>query len=162
MLDVSFVVESKQPMAQLTRLEERLMPSALSIFLEGPVLSLIQDRARARFQGEGDDVVGKWAALKPVTIAIRTGKNIPAGPINKRTGQLEQYVTNSPSLNMQDAEGATLVNPGVTPVGSLLDKVITAQSGWNSPRTVPRPVIGVNEKDMAATMTALERYIMRG
>lgn len=164
MYKLKFDIDARQALAVVTELEAKLQPAALGVFLQGGVTEYLQERARNRFGSEGDDVVGKWAPLKQSTISRRLSAGFPAGPINKRTGELEQYVTNSPSLMLFDADSATMVNPSNEPQAgtALWQKVTTAQAGRQQPNTVARPVLGMNEKDRDATMTLLERYITAG
>jgi hypothetical protein len=52
--------------------------------------------------------------------------------------------------------------PGDTPTGELAEKVKTAQQGKDNPRTVPRPVLGMNEVDLAFVLEGLSFFIQDG
>jgi hypothetical protein len=132
-----------------------LSPPATAAFLSAEVGPYLSKRAKERFQGEGDDVVGKWAELKPATVAIRESMNLPGEhPINRRSGELEDWVVSSGWNAYPTGTGATLRYPKDKPSGTVKDKVMTAQQGSTYPRSVPRPVLGVNEADLAFVISA--------
>lgn len=119
----------------------------------------------ARFDQEGDDVSGPWMELAPSTQDIRARGEWgvgPGSPINRRTGDLERYITESTAAVAPVAQAVTMVYPGKPAAGPLAIKVQTAQSGKPKPKTVPRPVLGVNEKDLLFVMTALSLYVEDG
>ena len=144
----------------LNGLDTALNPVAIAGFLGAVVDPYLRKRAQARFTSEGDDVVGGWAELKEATQNIRSDLGYGAAhPINKRTGELEDYIVNSPnSLNIHPW-GASLTLPGNAPVGELADKVRRAQQG--DVRQVPRPVLGMNERDLAFVLLALASNIRK-
>jgi hypothetical protein len=140
--------------ATLMHLELMLSAGMIGGYLKAVVEPYLQERASARFAGEGDDVVGKWSPLKPATVAIRQHKGFPGEhPINVRTGELEQYVTGDPGFVAPDPFGATLTWPGDPQGAELEHKVQVAQVGED--RTIPRPVIGVNERDLMFVLASL-------
>lgn len=149
--------------AMMTRMEIALSPIRVAGFLQATVDPYIRTRAKNRFSSEGDDVSGKWFPLQEVTQRIRGDQGFGAtGPINHRTGELEDYITGTPGGAVPNALGATLTSPGTPASGTLLTKVQTAQAGKAYPATVARPVMGVNEADMAAVVTDLAKYIVTG
>ena len=89
----------------------------------------------------------------------------PAHPINHRTGELEAYITGSPHLLEVTPYGASLTMPGTEPTGELKRKVRVAQAGdpgsATNGLTPPRPVIGVNEKDLLFVLTSMQSFIER-
>lgn len=102
---------------------------------------------------EGDEVVGRWAPLMPSTQEIRQHSNLPIGaehPINRRTGDLYQYITQSPdAVTNLGGQGAMLTYPGSQPISpAMSQKLSTAQKGRPNPRTVARPVLGVGMADL--------------
>lgn len=126
-----------------------LSPIGTSLFLGSTIGPYLSKRAGERFAGEGDDVVGKWAPLKDSTVAIRESQNYPgAHPINRRSGELENWVVDGGWDAYPTGFGASLRYPGTRPSGELKDKVLTAQAGREFPKTVARPVLGVNENDL--------------
>lgn len=142
--------------------------SALSVvglaqFLHGAVGPWVKQRAADRFKSEGDDVTGKWAPLADTTVAIREGMGYGGQhPINKRTGQLEDYIT-SGNVGVSSGPGLAVLtypdNPPSSP--SLRQKVETAQVGRTSPSTPPRPILGLNERDLVQVMTMLAFHVQR-
>jgi hypothetical protein len=146
--------------ALLTRLDTALSPPAIASFLGGPVEEYLQQRVRDRFANEGDDVVGRWAPLKPATQMIRSQEGYGAeGPINRRTDALMDYIVGTPGNATPHGLGATLTYPGTPPRGETRTKVQTAQAGKAFPRTEPRPVLGMNEEDLASVLTLLSIYV---
>lgn len=142
--------------AMLNRLDTALSPAGIAAFLGATVTPWLRTRARDRFMEEGDDVTGKWIPLATATQEIRSTQGYgSAHPINRRTGRLEEYIAGSPDAISIHALGATLTFPGKKPAGELRDKVTTAQMGREKPRTPPRPVLGVNEQDLAFVLTSL-------
>lgn len=134
----------------LTNLFTLLSPAGMTFFLGSTMGPYLSKRAKERFQGEGDDAVGKWAPLKPATIAIRESQGFGAGPINRRTGELENWVVQGGWNAYPTGFGASMKFPGKpTGGGELRKKVETAQKGRKSaPVTVPRPVLAVGETDL--------------
>jgi hypothetical protein len=157
---IDFIVEDKSVEAMLFRLDTALNPVAIAVFLQGSVDPWVRQRAEQRFKGEGDDVVGRWAPLKESTQDIRAQSGYGAShPINRREGELEDYIVDSPNRLAVNPMGATLTMPGAPPTGELKKKFDTAQKGKDFPRTVPRPVIGLNEQDLVFILTSLATYI---
>lgn len=149
--------------AMLTRMDTLLSPPAIAGFLGAKVDPYLRGRARSRFRAEGDDVTGAWVPLASATREIRAQMGYGAEhPINRRTGQLEEYIAGSPNQINIHALGATLTLPGQPPVGEIKSKVETAQKGKSYPRTPARPVLGMNEKDLAYVLTALAFHVKGG
>jgi len=146
----------------LAKLMLLLSPQGLTTFLGSTVGPYLARRAGERFENEGDDVVGKWAELKPATMAIRAEGPWAVGPdhpINRRTGELENWVVRGGWHAYPEGFGAAMQYPASLPTGELYDKVKTAQSGRSEPNTVPRPVLGLNEADMLFVITAFAANI---
>jgi len=144
----------------LTDLAVLLSPVGMTAFLGGQVGPYLARRAGERFQSEGDDVTGPWAPLKPATVQIRESQGYPGDhPINRRTGELEEWVVQGGWDAYPQGIGATLRFPGKTPQGELRSKVETAQKGKGYPSTVARPVLGINERDMLFVIAALNANI---
>lgn len=157
---MSLTVSEKQVESLLWALDTALNPFAIAGFLGAEVDPYIRTRARQRFRDEGDDVSGKWAPLAEATWTWRTGQGYQAQhPINKRSGELEGWVTESAHRMNVHTLGATLTMPGNRGGGELTTKVKTAQIGKPDPNTPPRPVIGMNEKDLSAVLSLLFLYI---
>jgi hypothetical protein len=148
----------------LDRLIFLLEAEGMAAWMGTTVGPWLRKRASDRFASEGDDVSGPWAPLSPATQMIRAeGPWAVSGdhPINRRTGELENWVAQGTWFAYPDTLGASLTYPAGEPVGELREKMEVAQRGRpqslgpDKPRTVARPVLGVNEADLAFVMTAL-------
>jgi len=140
----------------LERLVLLLAPQGMASFLQLEIGPYLRERAKQRFRDEGDDVTGDWAPLQEATINIRESQNIPGEhPINRRHGGLENWVVDGGWNAYPAGFGGALRYPAHEPSGKTREKAITAQSGSVSPASVPRPVLGVNEKDLIFVATAL-------
>ena len=161
LVNVQIIGDDRGVARTLRRLDTALNPIAMASFLGVTVDPYIRRRAEQRFQAEGDDVTGPWLPLAQETIEIRENQGFGAGPINSRTGELEEYITGTPGGVMPTTYSAVLTSPGTPASGHLLSKVQTAQKGKKYPSTMPRPVMGVNEQDLAWVMTALTGFIVQ-
>lgn len=163
-IDFEIVGDRHGVQQMLEVVDTALSPIGLAAFLYGVVGPWVQERAQERFTSEGDDVSGKWAPLKDVTVKIRESAplNMEDGshPINKRTGELEEYITQG-GVDVVSAPGAAVLKfPGKeVKTKSLREKLKTAQQGRTSPSTVARPVLGLNERDLAYTVTMLAFHV---
>lgn len=155
----------------LTRVNTALSSEALAEFLLGEVSPFLNARARDRFKHEGDAAVGgTWKPLTAHTQAIRAWgiQNMgwaigPDHPINKRTGELEDYVAGGNGTTIPWGEGASLLYPDpARATGELKAKMQTAQKGRTDPRTPPRPVLAVDETDLAFVLRRLLEHIVVG
>lgn len=157
------LVEAESVEVVLARLDAAVSPEGLYYFLAGEVAPWIKSRAEKRFASEGDDVSGKWEELAPSTQDRRMNGDWPVGPahpINVRTGELRDYIVGSDPLIVASEVVSTLTYPGNEPrTRSLTEKMTTAQVGRTTPRTSPRPVIGISETDLAYVMGALATHI---
>lgn len=152
--------------AMLLHLDTALNPTAMAGFLGVKVGVYLKERAAKRFGNEGDDVSGPWAPLAPSTQLVRANGDWAVGPdhpINRRTGELEAYITQSDILAGMFGYGSSVTYPGKLGTGkSLRQKVSTAQQGRSKPSTVPRPVLGINENDALFILTELAFYVEKG
>jgi len=159
---INIEVEKEDVVAVLDRMRSIFQPVTLQEFLRVGPTKTLQARAQARFDAEGDQASGKWAPLRFSTVAIRDRAGFPgANPINKRTGELESFMTSSTGVTMSDGDGAILVWPS-SPGGELFEKLNTAQRGKpkqaNFGATVPRPVVAVDETDAALILEDLMQW----
>lgn len=149
--------------AMLEAVDTALNPVAIVSFLGGVVQPWIRKRASERFTQEGDDVSGAWAPLEVTTQQIRESLGFPgAHPINRRTGELEAFMTENQGILSSSGIEASLTYPGGEPTGELRNKVKVAQSGGQQPGyrpTPPRPVIGLGEQDLAFVLLALTEHV---
>lgn len=160
-IDFEIVGDRKGVQHMLEVLDTALSPIGLAAFLYGVVGPWVQERAQERFASEGDDVSGKWAPLQETTVRIREDYGFEGShPINKRTGELEEYITQG-GVDVVSAPGAAVLKfPGKEPATKgLREKLSTAQRGRANPQTVARPVLGLNERDLAYTVTMLAFHV---
>jgi hypothetical protein len=158
-IGVSTDVDSAKVDAIFASLVHRVQPGELRSYLDNRGYRWLQGRIRARFAGEGDDVVGRWARLRISTIRLRRAQGFGAGPILVRTGKLQSFLTSSKSTTT-NATGASLRIPSRTPAGELGTKFRRAQQGDG--RTARRPVLGMNAVDSTVLTQDLERWIWQG
>ena len=145
----------------LQTIDSALSPVGLAQFLHGVVGPWVKQRAADRFKTEGDDAVGKWAPLQETTVKIREAAGFGGPhPINKRTGELEAYITGG-QVGVQVAPGLGVMTFPQDPPKTiaLKTKVETAQRGRSNPSTGPRPVLGLGERDLAQVMTMLAFHV---
>lgn len=154
----------------LGRLDTALSPIALAQFLTGKVAPFLGARAKERFRSEGDAASGNWQELTPHTQSVRAAGALqygwaigPAHPINKRTGELEDYITSGQGVTIPWQAGSSLIYPDpAQQSGELATKVKTAQRGKANPKTPARPVLAVNETDLRFILEALGTHIIVG
>lgn len=160
-------IEEENVSTTLAALDRTLDPLVLSlVFLTGKVGPYLTVRAKNRFASEGDDVTGAWAPLKDATERIRaSGRAMQlwtvgdSHPINRRTGELERYITGGNLYAYPTSVGASLQFPKPSGKKSIREKMRTAQRGKASPNTVPRPVLGLNSQDGLFMLAALAGII---
>lgn len=163
-IDFQIVGDRTGVQEMLNHVDSALSPVGLGLFLHGAIAPHLKRRAASRFKGEGDDAVGKWAPLEESTILIREGYGFPPGPINRRTGELENYIVNGGSdvKSVPGMSTLTYPDPNKARGPHLSKKVQTAQMGkpGRSGKPTPRrPVLGMNETDLAAVMTKLAIHV---
>jgi hypothetical protein len=151
----------------LVRAGAAISPPALAAWMNSTMTPYVQQRAKERFRREGDNASGKWKQLSPITKDFRAIYGFPPGPINRRTGELEAYITGSPSRVTMTNIGVQMVYPGVAAGGWLEEKVKTAQAGKDDPKTDARPVLALDPStDLMFTLRSLAEwvhlYISRG
>lgn len=145
----------------LKHLDSALSVQGLAAFFKVGVEPWLRERAENRFAVEGDDASGKWAPLQQSTVDIRESSGFGGpGPINRRTGELEAYITGA-DMGIVSVPGlATLTYPKEPPKSKgLQQKVATAQVGRMSPSTVRRPVLALGEKDLGTILTQLAFHV---
>lgn len=144
----------------LNRVSNALSTVGMYAFLYGAVGPWLRERAEDRFQAEGDDVSGKWLPLEAYTQRVRSAAGYGAQhPINRRTGELESYITDGGWDVISAGAFSQLTFPGNAPSVSEAVKVSAAQIGVTYPSTPARPVLGVNEVDLAYVLAALATHV---
>lgn len=160
-IEFEIVGNNRGVQEMLNTIDSALSPIGLAAFLHGAVGPWVKERAADRFKNEGDDVSGRWAPLQQSTVEIRENMGFEGEhPINKRTGELEAYITEG-EIGVTTSPGLGVLkypqNPPAT--ASLKDKLKTAQTGRSTPRTVARPVLGMNENDLSHVLLMLALHI---
>lgn len=159
-VDLDIDVRERDVDRMLSAVNTMLQPLQLMGFLSATISPYIRTRARDRFRTEGDEVSGPWAPLRQATQDFRAHSNLPIAPshpINRRTDDLFDYITNSPDAVMAlPGVGAQLTYPGNPPTNPwTAEKVKTAQGGKTKPKTVARPVLGLGMNDLVYVVGAL-------
>lgn len=161
LFEVLLDIDDRDLQRTLDRLEQRLSPPGLALWLDKATDPWIRERARKRFEQEGDDVSGPWLPLGEFTQNVRAQQGYGAEhPINVRTGEMERYIT-GPGDVTQTPALTILEAPGGSPTGELADKIRTAQDGStvDNRYTPPRPVLGINARDVEAIMVSLAAWV---
>lgn len=152
-------VDDSDVQRMLARFDAVLVPTNLALFLRHVADPWFTGRAISRFRNEGDDVSGAWAPLKPYTVEQRESAGFPGEhPINHRTGEMERYIAQGSRTFMLGAQQATMRMPG-RGNATFNKKLAVAQRGAAFPRTVARPVIGMNERDLGVMLFALSQWV---
>lgn len=160
--DLMITVDDRAARALVDALERALDGPSLGAFVMGPTQEFLRQRATARFRNEGDSAVGAWAPLMDYTNLMRVqGGFTPEHPINRRTGELENFITRGSNDVTVTPVSATLTMPGSNPGGELGEKLATAQQGKPFPYTVPRPVLGMDETDTIAVLASLGGWLVQ-
>lgn len=163
-IDFDIVGNERGVQAMLNRIDSSLSPVGLAAFLHGSVGPWVKQRATDRFKLEGDDVTGQWAPLQQTTVEIREKSGFPGpNPINKRTGELEAYITEGQVGVVASPGLGVLTYPDNPPrTKAIREKVKTAQRGRPQPSTVARPILGLNERDLSEVMVMLALFVQSG
>ena len=147
-------LESRRVDAILNDLGGRISNTMIStalITVHGHFLN----RSIRMFRTETDPWGNKWAPLADSTVAFRDSMGFGgAHPINVRTGGLRESLTGAPPDILGHSDGAvTLAYPSrKTPDRELMVKHKQAAGQLRGPA---RPVIGMNEKDVAFVLSVL-------
>jgi phage gpG-like protein len=149
-------VDATEVLVMLERADRAISNANIARALTGTVAEYMQERARERFAVEGDDASGKWAPLSWATIKMRQEAGYGSGPINRRTGEMYDWLTSANGELFSSGDNVLLMWPDTEfPGGELGKKLEHAQAGAEDPPTVPRPVIAANEEDLLGVMTRL-------
>ena len=148
--NVSVTVDERESKALLDAIEQTLMGHNLYQYLRDHMQPYVRLRTAHRFRAEGDDASGPWAPLMAATQQIREHAGFPPmHPINRRTGELENFLLRGVIDQSWTPDSAIMRYPGTPPTHALREKLKTAQQGRARPRTVPRPVVKANAADMS-------------
>lgn len=157
---MDIVVRSQDVEAAIRVLGYTTSPPALAYFMNTRAKQWLQRRARQRFAEEGDDAVGAWKELKESTVDIRQAQGFVPIRINRRTSAMHNWVTRADGQVLASQALTQLTWPGTPTSAEMTKKIMTAQRGSSSPRTVPRPVIGVSETDLFVLLELLGDFVL--
>lgn len=158
------IVGNQQGVQQmLDAVDSALSSTGLAAFFELNVGPWVQQRAQSRFEREGDDASGKWAPLQEATIEFREHAGFEGPhPINKRTGELEDYIAQEQIGIVTSPGVGVMTYPKDKPKSKALkEKLSTAQQGRKTPSTVPRPVLALSERDLSQVLVMLAFHVQK-
>lgn len=153
---------------------ERLL-TELQFKLQGPILGkaiaqfmtpVVQRSTEARFASEGDEAVGKWQPLARSTIGIRESLGFGPGPINVRTGEMKESVTDAAHFGIKGTTPTSvrLQYPSTSARGELHEKLMTAQLGKDaddeSGGTPARPVLSFTNDDLEQLLLRTSAWLV--
>jgi hypothetical protein len=166
--DFILFVDDSAVQGLFARLEASIMPTSLFEFMEAAAWPMFSDRIMDRFAYEGDSASGTWPDLSPATVAIKEklGVDFPDAP-NVRTGEMLEFLTHS-HHTMPTEGGVEMVFPVDTGDAIMTRKIQVAQGGDPGPNwlneamapTPARPVIAIDEVDMASLLKALSIHVI--
>jgi len=160
---VEFLVEPSDTDRMFDFLTAKMSNVGLVAFMRDDVRPYLNERARARFAGEGDGVTGSWMPLRPATVGMREKAGFPGEhPINVRTGKMRRFVTESQGTVFAGTYGAVAFSTPRKTSGVMADKLRTAQEGDAKTRTVARPVIGLGPEDATHIRDLFRKYLEVG
>ena len=158
-MSVAIIPDAAQWQDVMEALDLPFRAGPIDDFLEGEATEALIERLTARFDDEGDDASGKWAELRPATVAIRELAGFPgAHPINDRTGGMRRWLTSATGSTSSSGDGRALEWPNKG-TSKQEEKLATAQEGARVPPTVPRPVLALSSVDMALITEALVDHV---
>jgi hypothetical protein len=165
-VNVTYTANTKKAQLKLKIVEKKISPEGLNVFFMAGGVQYLQERARIRFKMNGRDV-GGWEPLSPYTQARRKTEGYTPIKINRRTGEMRDWVEMAPGYVISAAKqgAASLMWPKSSGNKYLEDKLRTAQFGsqktTGSKRVVTpaRPVLAVTPKDLLAFGKMLNSYI---
>lgn len=163
---VSIEVESKMVERVLNSVWFALSGPNLEHWLDTKAHPHFAEEIDMRFAVEGDRKSGSWQPLEESTVRIREQQGFGPDPINVRTGQLEDFVSNEYETRVGDG-WAIMDLPGESPNPVTAAKLETAQRGRapgenpiTASGTPARPVLAVDETDMMALLEGLSVHII--
>lgn len=135
-----------------------LEDGAVSRFFDTTVDNFLQERARLRFSGGGDDASGAW---KPLTLETQERRRQlgfgPSSPINVRTSDLRTFIVNSQGRTWEQGDEVVYQFPGVDVQGEIGAKIEYAQ-GVTEPKN-RRAVLAVNDVDQHYILSSFMQHI---
>lgn len=159
-MQLNITVDPSRAQDALLSYDYAVSPAGLSYFMQTRAAQWLQRRGRDRFSTEGDSASGDWVELKASTIDIRQHEGYVPIRINRRTNALHNWVVNSKGVVSTAGAGTMLTWPGEAPSLETQKKLQTAQRGKSHPRTVARPVLAVDETDLAGILSLLGEFVV--
>lgn len=161
MLQVIGHAEIGDTLLDLERLSVKLSAPMMGVWLSTTVEPFLKARTRNRFAEESWDN-GEWKALAPATVEERTMLGFPPShPIQRRTGELEDYFSENNGDYFISSVGVMLKYPGGQPEGEKLAyKIRQAQYGVARTGAPRRPVLNLSIIDYEYIMMGLFRYVI--
>lgn len=159
MIDVDVDVDATSVLLLLGRTDDAVSMSHVSgaFTSDGVVVEALQQQVRARFAGQGDDASGRWEPLSAATIDMRTRMGYGAGPINRRTGRMYEWLTNDAGDLEVLGEGLFYTWPQVP--GGMAERFETAQQGSEETGAPARPVVAADGDDLMSIMEAVGNWV---
>lgn len=166
-LDLDITVDAETILSRLTVLEMVLSPTFLEAFLSQDVTSILRRRAAQRFNQEGR-LAGEaaWKPLAPRTQEDRRALGYgPKHPINKRTGDLERFVTGNDG-EVRGGDDPSLTWPTLPSSGETRKKLEVAQRGKKGTKrggyTPKRQVVRFTDRDMNEILYEAKGFLRKG
>lgn len=161
LIELEFLGEIDASLAMIERTRLKLSAAPLAGWMSGFVDPFLKTRTAMNFAAESSPKGDPWASLAPSTIQRRLDEGFPAGPIQYRTGEMYNFLTEGRSDLTAMASGVKMVYPSEkTPPGKLKYKVGSAQAGNMRTGAPPRPVMGLTLQDGEAIMMGLFEYVV--
>lgn len=166
--DIVFEVDSSQVDLLEAGLQRALSPTSIEGFLLTKAAGYLQEITGINFAHETSRDGQAWEPLHDATNAIREQDGYsPEHPINERTGELREWLTNSHGDVAPGLDGAELTWPSEGDPDAER-KLQVAQQGskrgenplFPSSATNPRPVIGAGEVDLAILLALLGDHLI--
>lgn len=168
LIDFAITGDDSDVSAMLGALDSCFSVQGMTDFMFNDAAPWLRERGRQRFESEGDDAVGMWAPLKPVTQDIRRwGINAgywsgiaPDHPINQRSHAMYDFVVRG--------RGEMVFSPGLTsfhfpgrrvPNKLGMDKKVR-RAQFGDGRTPRRPVLGMSQVDAMEIITQLSYFVV--
>jgi hypothetical protein len=142
----------------------------LAHFMNYVAHPIMQASIIRRFAANGGEGVpgGTWAPLEESTRRIRLAMGYDPDTPNERTGAMLSALLYTKQVGLDGAGGAFLMIPGTQIDPVLRSKLMVSEFGdvqgeddmMPNALTVPRPILWVGRRDVAALMVALQLHIM--
>lgn len=169
--DLHFAItgDDSDVLAMLGALDSCFSVQGMTDFMFSDAAPWLRERAQRRFENEGDDAVGMWAPLKPVTQDIRRW-GIQAGhwsgiapdhPINQRSHAMYDYIVRGRGEMVFSPGRSAFYFPGRSAPTKLgMDKKVRRAQLGDGGKTPKRPVLGIGQVDAMEIITQLSYFVV--